>query len=114
MCASALLLSAQLCQICGVEWSLTSGDNKLLRLMANLAAIVCSYRRMVYLCIPTMSFQEIQLGMEGQQLEAVVPQSQLLCGCCVILETSLVFTATQTQIDSSQRGTPSILDSINC
>lgn len=43
--------------------------------------------------------------MEGLQLEAVVPQSHLLCACCAILETSLVFTATQTQIASSdQRG----------
>lgn len=43
MRASALLLSAQLCQSCGVEWTLSSGDNKLFRLLANLAAIVGSY-----------------------------------------------------------------------
>lgn len=43
MRASALLLSAQLCQSYGVEWTLTSGDNKLFRLLANLAAIVGSY-----------------------------------------------------------------------
>lgn len=42
--------------------------------------------------------------MEGLKLEAVVPQSHLLCGCCAILETSLVFTATQTEIASNQRG----------
>lgn len=81
--------------------------------MANLAAIVCIYNVAIdeqyRLLFPV---QEIQLCIEGQQLEAVVPQSQLLCGCCAILETSLVFAATQTQIDSSQRGMPSILDSI--
>ena len=41
---SALLLSAQLCQIFGVEWTMKSGGSKLLRLLANLAAIVCDYR----------------------------------------------------------------------
>ena len=40
--------------------------------------------------------QEVQVCMEGQSLEAVTPHSQLLCACCAILETSLVFTATQT------------------
>ena len=38
---SALLLSAQLCQISGVEWTMTPGGSKLMRLLANLAAIVC-------------------------------------------------------------------------
>lgn len=48
--------------------------------------------------------QEVQLCVEGQQLETVTPHSELLCGCCIILETSLAFTATQTQPHSSQRG----------
>lgn len=105
MRASALLLSAQLCQSCGVEWTLTSGDNKLFRLLANLAAIVRSYGGITCVFVSVMSAQEVQLCVEGLQLEAVtLPQSQLLCGCCAILETSLVFTATQTQIASNKRG----------
>ena len=39
---SALLLSGQLCQVThGTEWTLTSGENTLLRLLANLAVVVC-------------------------------------------------------------------------
>ena len=62
-----------------------------------------------------LCLQEVQLcledgvqggGLEG--LEAVAPSSQLLCGCCVVLETSVVFTAMQTQLPDSQRGAGTI------
>ena len=50
-----------------------------------------------------MCIQEVQVLVEGQSLEAVAPHSELLCACCVILETSLVFTATQTHTQEGIR-----------
>ena len=43
MRSSALVLAAHLCQMFGLEWTLSVGDNTFLRLLVNLATVVCMY-----------------------------------------------------------------------
>ena len=40
---SALLLAAHLSRVSGAEWTLTSGDSKLFRLLVHLTAVVSMY-----------------------------------------------------------------------
>jgi hypothetical protein len=77
MRASALLLAATLCSQCGADWTLVTGNSQLFRLLANLASL------------------EMRLCLEEREgLESL--QSDLLCSCCIILESSVAFTAVQT------------------
>lgn len=93
MRTSALVLAGHLCSLCGVQWTLGSGNSKLFRLLANLAAVVCL--KLVYSdAISMMTHQEMRLCLEESQGLASL-QSHLLCSCCIILESSVAFSASQ-------------------
>ena len=100
MRASALLLAASLCSQCGADWTLVTGNSQLFRLLATLASLVLTLliQCEVKWCV---CIQEMRLCLEGREgLESL--QSDLLCSCCIILESSVTFTAVQTSSCSGE------------
>ena len=100
MRASALLLAATLCSQCGADWTLVTGNSQLFRLLANLASLVPTLliQDEVEWCV---CVQEMRLCLEEREgLESL--QSDLLCSCCIILESSVAFTAVQTSSCSGE------------